>query len=183
MTSFLRSTFCLSPPGDSFTRKSVCVIKLFIPPPYFNFYTWMRTIWLYLTCQLCTCRSSVVYQLFDSLIAGCIPVIFHLASLEQYKWHLSEQQVSKTTLPNSLTFMWVLIGCFLQVADVSVYITPRMVEDSKGGQSVITILQNISPETIIKKQKAIEIIAPSLQYSLVSCFLALFLYRNPGTFH
>ena len=34
-------------------------------------------------------RKSV----FDSLVAGCVPVIFARASLAQYGWHLSAAQV------------------------------------------------------------------------------------------
>ncbi|XP_047339876.1 probable xyloglucan galactosyltransferase GT11 [Impatiens glandulifera] len=49
MKIFFSSVFCLQPPGDSFTRRSI----------------------------------------FDSIVAGCIPVFFHPASAyTQYLWHL-----------------------------------------------------------------------------------------------
>ena len=32
-------------------------------------------------------------SLFDSLVAGCVPVIFSKASLAQYTWHLTEEEV------------------------------------------------------------------------------------------
>ncbi|XP_021895287.1 probable xyloglucan galactosyltransferase GT20 [Carica papaya] len=51
MTLFMESEFCLQPPGDSATRKSV----------------------------------------FDSLISGCIPVLFNpFTAYYQYPWHLPE---------------------------------------------------------------------------------------------
>lgn len=53
MTVYLRSTFCLCPPGDSYTRKAI----------------------------------------FDSLLSGCIPVVFYRESMTQYFWHINEKQV------------------------------------------------------------------------------------------
>ena len=48
MDNFQNSIFCLQPPGDSFTRRSI----------------------------------------FDSILAGCIPVFFHpLSAYKQYLWH------------------------------------------------------------------------------------------------
>ncbi|KAG8073441.1 hypothetical protein GUJ93_ZPchr0006g42066 [Zizania palustris] len=52
MRLFQKATFCLQPPGDSYTRRSV----------------------------------------FDSLVAGCIPVFFHPATAYlQYTWHLPKE--------------------------------------------------------------------------------------------
>ncbi|KAI9156607.1 hypothetical protein LWI28_009371 [Acer negundo] len=51
MQVFQKSVFCLQPPGDSYTRRSI----------------------------------------FDSILAGCIPVFFHPGSAySQYLWHLTE---------------------------------------------------------------------------------------------
>ena len=33
-------------------------------------------------------------SIFDALVTGCIPVIFAKASLNQYRWHLSEKEVN-----------------------------------------------------------------------------------------
>ena len=51
---FLRSVFCLSPAGDSYTRKAI----------------------------------------FDSMLGGCIPVVFTRGSISQYHWFLSDEEVS-----------------------------------------------------------------------------------------
>nr|AAO17347.1 Hypothetical protein [Oryza sativa Japonica Group] len=52
MRLFQKATFCLQPPGDSYTRRSV----------------------------------------FDSMVAGCIPVFFHNATAYlQYAWHLPRE--------------------------------------------------------------------------------------------
>ncbi|XP_027336863.1 probable xyloglucan galactosyltransferase GT14 [Abrus precatorius] len=54
MKVFESSVFCLQPPGDSYTRRSI----------------------------------------FDSMLAGCIPVFFHPGSAySQYKWHLPKNRI------------------------------------------------------------------------------------------
>lgn len=58
MTVYLRSTFCLCPPGDSYTRKAI----------------------------------------FDSILSGCIPVIFYRESMAQYFWHIQKEQVTNLML-------------------------------------------------------------------------------------
>eukprot|EP01038_Epipyxis_sp_PR26KG_P013775 gene13775-18478_t len=103
MLLFKSSTFCLAPPGDSITRKS----------------------------------------LFDALVSGCIPVIFARASLSQYLWHLSKEEI----------------------ANVSVYIPKQSIV--KDGNNFIDILSDISEKKIYLMQKSISLIAPKLQYSLV----------------
>jgi hypothetical protein len=82
-------------------------------------------------------------SLFDSLVAGCIPVLFSRASLSQYSWHLSEQDVD----------------------DVSVYIPLKSI--NTGEANFITILKALTPEQVAKKQARIRELAPSLQYSVV----------------
>ncbi|CAN6285707.1 unnamed protein product [Urochloa humidicola] len=55
MRLFQKASFCLQPPGDSSTRRSV----------------------------------------FDSMVAGCIPVFFHTASAyKQYRWHLPSDHLN-----------------------------------------------------------------------------------------
>ena len=55
MRLFQTATFCLQPPGDSYTRRSV----------------------------------------FDSMVAGCIPVFFHnVSAYLQYKWYLPEDHAT-----------------------------------------------------------------------------------------
>eukprot|EP01036_Dinobryon_divergens_P031536 gene31536-40950_t len=98
-----KAQYCLAPPGDTVTRKS----------------------------------------LFDSLLAGCVPVIFAKASLAQYGWHLSATDIE----------------------DIAVYIPRTAI--LKENVNFIDVLRAISPEELRKKQLAIERIAPRLQYSVV----------------
>jgi len=76
---------------------------------------------------------------FDSLLAGCIPVIFDEASLAMYEWHL----------PN-----W---------RDVSVYIPPEAA--TKPDFNIVDHLATISVDEVRSKQASIQSIAFSLQYS------------------
>lgn len=103
MLLFRHAQFCLAPPGDSVTRKSI----------------------------------------FDSLIAGCIPVIFARASLSQYGWFLSEEEVSL----------------------VSVYIPKDLIMEETG--NFMDALRAISAADLLKKQQAIARVASRLQYTLV----------------
>lgn len=82
-------------------------------------------------------------SLFDSLVSGCVPVIFSRASLTQYKWFLSQQDVD----------------------EVAVYIP--MSKINSDGANFIQILKAIPPEELARKQAAVRRIAPSLQYSIV----------------
>jgi hypothetical protein len=45
-------------------------------------------------CPAPTGDSITRKSIFDSLVAGCVPVLFSKASLEQYSWHLSKEDVS-----------------------------------------------------------------------------------------
>lgn len=94
-------------------------------------------------CPAPTGDSLTRKSLFDSLVAGCIPVLFSRASLLQYSWHLSDQDVE----------------------DVSVYIPLKAM--NKGGANFIDILKNLTPEAVALKQAKIRALAPSLQYSVV----------------
>ena len=94
-------------------------------------------------CPAPTGDSLTRKSLFDSLVAGCIPVLFSRASLSQYSWHLSEQDVD----------------------DVSVYIPLKSI--NTGEANFITILKALTPEQVAKKQARIRELAPSLQYSVV----------------
>lgn len=103
MRLFKRAKFCLTPPGDTVTRKS----------------------------------------LFDALVAGCIPVIFAKATISQYVWFFSEQEIE----------------------DVAVYIPVSSV--MTGQMDVMLFLSAMSDRDVRRKQLAIERIAPRLQYSVV----------------
>eukprot|EP00602_Paraphysomonas_sp_CaronLab_P005728 CAMPEP_0185031692 /NCGR_PEP_ID=MMETSP1103-20130426/19309_1 /TAXON_ID=36769 /ORGANISM="Paraphysomonas bandaiensis, Strain Caron Lab Isolate" /LENGTH=408 /DNA_ID=CAMNT_0027567305 /DNA_START=255 /DNA_END=1481 /DNA_ORIENTATION=- len=103
MLLYLRSKYCLAPPGDSLTRKSI----------------------------------------FDSYLTGCVPVVFARASLSQYSWHLSPEDIEQST----------------------VYI-PKL-DVVEGRVSVLNILSNIGADELLAKQEAIARIAPRLQYSVV----------------
>jgi hypothetical protein len=94
-------------------------------------------------CPAPTGDSITRKSLFDSLVAGCVPVLFSRASLTQYSWHLSEEQVN----------------------DLSVYISMKSI--NADGVNFIDILKSIPIEELQKKQRAIEKIAPTLQYSVV----------------
>lgn len=100
---YMKSIFCLNPPGDDSGRRAV----------------------------------------FDSLIAGCIPVVFDFATIyNQYPWHMTEQIA----------------------LDISIYIPGD--QYVSGHVKFMDILSSIDPEVIRLKQRAIEILAPTLQYSL-----------------
>lgn len=94
-------------------------------------------------CPAPTGDSITRKSLFDSLVAGCIPVLFSRASLTQYAWHLSEQDVD----------------------NVSVYIPLKSI--NSGDANFITVLKALSPEEVARKQAAVRKIAPLLQYSIV----------------
>lgn len=100
---FHRARYCLAPPGDSLTRKS----------------------------------------LFDSLLAGCVPVVFIRASLTQYDWHLSREDFEK----------------------VAVYIPMKDMLQSKA--NFLERLESIKESELIQKQEYIAEIAARLQYSVV----------------
>eukprot|EP01038_Epipyxis_sp_PR26KG_P004343 gene4343-6146_t len=94
-------------------------------------------------CLAPTGDSLTRKSLFDSLVAGCIPVIFSRASLTQYIWHLSEEDVSK----------------------ISVYIPMKHLIEYD--LNFMHILNALSPEEILMKQYSIAEIAPRLQYSVI----------------
>lgn len=82
-------------------------------------------------------------SLFDSLLAGCIPVIFIRASLSQYSWFLSKEEVDA----------------------VSVYISMKEMFTDKV--NFMERLSSISDDEILSKQSEIARIAPRLQYAVV----------------
>ena len=82
-------------------------------------------------------------SLFDSLLAGCIPVIFIRASLSQYSWFLSKEEVDA----------------------VSVYISMKEMLTDKV--NFMERLSSISDDEILSKQSEIARIAPRLQYAVV----------------
>jgi hypothetical protein len=80
---------------------------------------------------------------FDSIVSGCIPVVFHESTIyNQYPWHMSEE----TAL------------------DISVFIPGAQL--IAGTLDMMSILSSISPEVIKKKQEAIALLAPKLQYAI-----------------
>ena len=82
-------------------------------------------------------------SLFDSLVAGCIPVLFAKASLQQYVWFLSPEEVDAATI----------------------YIPLQQV--LQGSVDFMQVLRDISAEDIQRKQQVIAKLAPRLQYSVV----------------
>jgi xyloglucan galactosyltransferase MUR3 len=94
-------------------------------------------------CLAPTGDSLTRKSLFDSYLSGCVPVIFAKASLTQYSWHLSEQEINQTT----------------------VYIPKN--EILQGQSSFMDRLLAISDQELRLKQEAIARIAPRLQYSVV----------------
>ena len=97
-------------------------------------------------------------SIFDALVAGCIPVLFSRASLSQYSWHV----------PND------------KLKDVSVYIP--MTEISENNRNFIDILKAIPAEEVLRMQKNIEAIAPTLQYSVIPARVAGGDLNKPGLF-
>jgi hypothetical protein len=80
---------------------------------------------------------------FDSIVSGCIPVVFHESTIfNQYPWHLGEQLAQ----------------------DISVFI-PGM-DVVSGKLKVMQILKSIKPEVIKKKQQLLELLAPRIQYAI-----------------
>ncbi|XP_024526349.1 xyloglucan-specific galacturonosyltransferase 1-like [Selaginella moellendorffii] len=102
MELFLSSQFCMQPPGDSATRRSV----------------------------------------FDSLIAGCIPVLFDAdTAYFQYAWHLPEDSSSYSV--------------FVSASDVK----RRRVD-------VVDVVEHVSPrQRLLMRRKIIEEIVPGLLYA------------------
>jgi hypothetical protein len=82
-------------------------------------------------------------SLFDSLVAGCIPVLFHPFSLALYTWHLSPKDIDQ-------------IAIIIQKEEI--------IEKRKN---FVDILKEIPLAIIQAKQQAIETIAPRLQYAVV----------------
>ena len=67
-------------------------------------------------------------SLFDSLVAGCVPVIFSRASLTQYTLHLTEEQVD----------------------EVTVYIPMKTINEEE--KNMLDILQAIPDDVLLAKQ-------------------------------
>ena len=100
---YQKTVFCLTPPGDSLTRKS----------------------------------------LFDSLLSGCIPVVFATATVNQYFWHITAEDVDR----------------------VSIYIPGQSILEQ--GVNFLDVLRAIPYAKIREMQASIEQLAPTLQYSVV----------------
>ena len=103
----------------------------------------MRSLRKAVFCPAPTGDSITRKSIFDSLIAGCIPVLFSRASLSQYMWHVSEDEMDK-------------ISVYIPLHDI--------VFENKN---FIDILKGLTPEQVAEKQRAIREIAPKLQYSVV----------------
>uniref|UniRef100_A0ACD5TUI8 Uncharacterized protein n=1 Tax=Avena sativa TaxID=4498 RepID=A0ACD5TUI8_AVESA len=101
MRLFQTATFCLQPPGDSYTRRSV----------------------------------------FDSMVAGCIPVFFHrMSAYLQYKWYLPEDH-----------------------AKYSVFITEEDVRT--GNLSIEAALREIPPERVERIREEVIRLIPTVLYA------------------
>jgi len=85
--------------------------------------------------------------LFDSLLAGCIPVIFDEASLSMYRWHIPNPHELSVYMPVQLDKMPAVFG------------------GPTGEFNILDYLASMSPDKIRRKQEAIRRIAFSLQYS------------------
>lgn len=94
-------------------------------------------------CLAPTGDSLTRKSLFDSLVAGCIPVVFARATITQYLWHIPAEEVER----------------------ISVYIPAQEVIDQT--RSFLDVLRNISDERVLEMQRRIARLAPQLQYSLV----------------
>lgn len=80
--------------------------------------------------------------LFDIILSGCIPVVFDASTLyNQYPWHVNEE-LART---------------------ISVNVPGKLLGTS---YDFITKLASIPQNVIDMKQKAIEVLAPQLQYSI-----------------
>jgi hypothetical protein len=101
---------------------------------------------LYKKAKFCLCPPGddpARKAVFDSIVSGCIPVIFELNTLyNQYPWHLTEQQA----------------------LDISVYIPGGAVRSGK--LDFMSVLLAISPEVIRKKQEVLAVVAPRVQYAM-----------------
>ncbi|CAN6302330.1 unnamed protein product [Urochloa humidicola] len=101
MRLFQKASFCLQPPGDSWTRRSV----------------------------------------FDSMVAGCIPVFFHTASAyKQYRWHLHKRHL-----------------------DYSVYIPDADVRERNV--SIEAVLRAIPPGTVERMREEVIKLIPTVIYA------------------
>ncbi len=95
-------------------------------------------------CLAPTGDSLTRKSLFDSMVAGCIPVVFAKATITQYLWHVPPEIVDK----------------------VSVYIPAQSVIDNSIN-FIDFLRNNISSEQIVSMQQELEKLAPSLQYSIL----------------
>ncbi|CAL4920730.1 unnamed protein product [Urochloa decumbens] len=101
MRLFQKASFCLQPPEDSWTRRSV----------------------------------------FDSMVAGCIPVFFHAASAyRQYRWHLPKRHL-----------------------DYSVYIPDADVRERNV--SIEAVLRAIPPATVERMREEVIKLIPTVIYA------------------
>lgn len=150
-------------------------------------------------CPAPTGDSITRKSLFDSLVAGCIPVLFSRASLAQYSWHLSEQDVSSCAIASFLEVVYCVLYqllnatallMLLQVDRVSVYIPMSKINEQNA--NFLEILRAIPSDEVRRKQQHIASIAPTLQYSIVrnlsfdfaifgSSLCVLFVWLSLGT--
>ena len=94
-------------------------------------------------CPAPTGDSITRKSIFDSLVAGCIPVLFSRASISQYMWHVPESQIDS-------------ISIYIPLADI--------VND---GKNFIDVLKSVPADTVKSLQANIRRIAPTLQYAIV----------------
>lgn len=80
--------------------------------------------------------------LFDSILAGCIPVVFHEQTSYTYKWHLPANQ-----------------------EDVVVYMPMKNVLRDKG-VAVIPLLKTFSPQQIYRMQQRLIDLIPHIMYAM-----------------
>lgn len=101
---------------------------------------------VYKKAKFCLCPPGddpARKAVFDSILSGCIPVIFEVATLfNQYPWHIGEQAA----------------------LDIAVSFPGGLVRSGK--LDFMSILTKIPPETIRAKQLAIARLAPRIQYAM-----------------
>ncbi|MQM16670.1 hypothetical protein Taro_049630 [Colocasia esculenta] len=122
--AFRSTSFCLQPPGDSFTRRSM----------------------------------------FDSMVAGCVPVFFHPGSAYvQYRWHLPrnhssysvfipEEEVREGKVSIEETLGRIPEGEVRAMREKVIKMIPRLVyADPKGGEMTAKDAFEVAVEGVIER--------------------------------
>ena len=133
-----KSVFCLQPPGDMPSRKSV----------------------------------------FDSVLSGCIPVLFHpLTARYMYEWHWGQTQwediaisfdstaENKQLMNGSVNFIQRLVEMFTSSSHASV--ATRKGEAAVSNEDIVARVLAGGLQEVRRRQKKMAEVAHQLQYSLI----------------